>query len=108
MEKGKIIDKKEIRKITRKIAELYGPEKIILFGSFAWGKPNQDSDVDLLIIKETEEDFFGRNTAVRKIIDGVMPVDILIRTPEEIKKRLLLGDFFYKNIIKKGKNLYVR
>ena len=100
MEKGKIIDKKEIRKITRKIAELYGPEKIILFGSFAWGKPNQDSDVDLLIIKETEEDFFGRNTAVRKII--------LIRTPEEIKKRLLLGDFFYKNIIKKGKNLYVR
>ena len=106
MKTNKLISKKEIKKIAQKIAERYDPEKIILFGSFAWGKPNQDSDVDLLIIKNTKQNFFERNAAVRKIIDGVLPVDILVKTPEEVKNRLFLGDFFYKNIIKKGKNLY--
>ncbi len=97
---------KEIKKIVRRIARNYKPEKIYLFGSFAWGKPNRDSDIDLLIIKKTKQDFFQRNFAVRKIIDGVLPVDILVRTPEEVKKRLILGDFFYRDIVRKGKPLY--
>ena len=101
-----MITKNEIKKITKKIAKIYGPERIILFGSFAWGKPHKDSDVDLLIIKNTKENFFERNIAVRKIINGVLPMDILVRTPEEVKRRIALGDFFYKNIIRNGKKLY--
>lgn len=97
---------KELKGITQKVAKRYKPEKIYLFGSFAWGKPNYDSDVDLLIIKKTKKDFLQRNFAVRKIIDGVIPVDILVRTPKEIEKRLSLGDLFYQNIIEKGKCLY--
>src|SRR3989344_1093072 len=105
----RVLDLESIRiklaEITKRIIAEYDPEKIILFGSFAWGNPGPDSDVDLLIIKDTKQDFFERSMAVRRIIDGVLPVDILIRTPEEIKKRLMLGDFFYINIIKNGKYL---
>lgn len=47
----------EIKKITTKIVKKYKPEKIILFGSFTWGKPTKDSDVDLLIIKNIKKKF---------------------------------------------------
>ena len=94
------------KQIVNRIARKYRPEKIYLFGSFAWGKPTKDSDVDLLIVKKTKKRFFQRNLAVRKIIDGALPVDILVRTPEELKDRLNLGDFFYRDIIEKGKSLY--
>jgi predicted nucleotidyltransferase len=97
---------KVLKEIVKKIVNKYKPEKIILFGSFAWGKPNVDSDVDLFIIKRTKKDFFQRSFIIRKIIDGALPVDILVRTPEELEKRLNLGDFFYQDIIKKGKYLY--
>ena len=106
----RVLDLESIRiktgEIARPIIVEYNPEKIILFGSFAWGKPGPDSDIDLLIIKDTDQKFFERSMAVRRIIDGVLPVDILVRTPEEIKKRLMLGDPFYVNIIKNGKYLY--
>ncbi len=99
---------KEIKKITKLIVRKYKPEKIILFGSFALGKQNEDSDVDLLIIKKTRKKFLRRLFELRKIIDGEIPLDLLVRTPDEIEKRLNLGDFFYQDIIKKGKCLYDR
>src|SRR3990167_2843610 len=106
----RVLDLESIRiktgEIARQIIVEYNPEKIILFGSFAWGKPGPDGDIDLLIIKDTDQKFFERSMAVRRIIDGVLPVDILVRTPEEIKRRLILGDPFYANIIKNGKYFY--
>jgi len=96
----------QIKKIAQKIAQKYKPEKIILFGSFAWGKPKKDSDVDFLIIKNTRKNFLKRQMEVRRIIKGEIPVDILVHTPKEIERRLKLGDFFYKKIIKKGRCLY--
>lgn len=97
---------KELKQTVKKIVTKYKPESIHLFGSYAWGKPDYNSDVDLLIIKKTKKEFLRRNFEIRKIIDGVMPVDILVRTPKEVKKRLDLGDFFYQDIIEKGKCLY--
>ncbi|MBL7156133.1 MAG: nucleotidyltransferase domain-containing protein [Candidatus Pacebacteria bacterium] len=96
----------QIKKISNAIVKNYKPEKIILFGSFAWGDPTKDSDVDLLIIKKTKKRFLKRQMEVGRIINGELPTDTLIRTPLELKKRLDLGDFFYKQIIKKGKYLY--
>jgi len=97
---------KEIKKITWRIVKKYKPEKIILFGSFAWGRPTKDSDVDMLIIKSTRKDFIQRQMEVGRIINGELPMDTLIRTPAEVKKRLDLGDFFYEDIINKGECLY--
>jgi len=101
------IHQKEIENITKQIVKKYKPEKIILYGSFAYGKPNEDSDVDLLIIKSTQKTRTKRHLEVdRMLLDRTVPLDILVYTPQEIKKRLLLGDFFIKDIIQQGKILY--
>ncbi|MGB2761955.1 MAG: nucleotidyltransferase domain-containing protein [Minisyncoccales bacterium] len=98
---------KEIKKIVNQIVEKYKPEKIILFGSFAHGRQTKDSDVDLFIIKSTNEPRTKRHLKVDRILlDRIMPLDILVYTPQEIKKRLSFGDFFIRNIIQQGKVLY--
>lgn len=98
---------KEIKEITRQIVKKYKPEKIILFGSFAWGKPTRDSDVDLFIVKKTKRSFHDRQLFLRRSLFGSgVPLDLLIFTPREIKKRLNLGDFFVRDIINKGETIY--
>lgn len=97
----------KIQKITKKIAEIYQPERIILFGSYAWGKPTKDSDIDLFVVKDTEEPKRERQIRIRRLfLDFDMPADILVYTPKEIENRVKIGDFFVENIIKKGKLLY--
>lgn len=101
------ITKQTIEDITHKIAEKFNPLKIILFGSHGWGIPREDSDVDLFIIKETSDRRIDRERAVRKIIFGVeAPLDILVYTPEEIKRRLAFEDPFISEILTKGKIIY--
>jgi len=102
----KKITQQKIKKICQVIAEKFKPEKIILFGSFAWGRPTFDSDVDLLIIKKTKKDFIQSQMKIRRIINGELPVDILVKTPAELEKRLRLRDFFFEDVIKKGKVIY--
>jgi len=97
---------KELNKIVKQIKEKYKPEKIILFGSFAWGKPEKSSDVDLLVVKNTKKDPLQRAYEIRKIIDPIFPFDILVFNSQEIKKRLKMGDFFIEKIINQGKVLY--
>jgi len=97
----------EIQNIKDQIVASYSPQKIILYGSFAYGKPHKDSDVDLLIIKETKEPKTKRHLRVdRMLLNRVLPLDILVYTPQEIKRRLSLGDFFINDILKRGKVLY--
>lgn len=100
---------KQLNEITDKIVRQFEPEKIILFGSWAWGQPHQDSDVDLFIIKETE-----RSTReVAREIDGALwgrttPLDLLVYTPVQVEKRLRQHDFFVRDVMEKGKVLYER
>jgi predicted nucleotidyltransferase len=86
------------------------PEKIILFGSYAYGNPTEDSDIDLLIIKETDKKRrVDRFVEVQSIVyDGQseLPVSPLVLTKEELQERLSMGDDFIKEIVKKGKMLY--
>ena len=100
---------KKIRDLTKKIATYNNPEKIILFGSYAWGKPGLDSDIDICVIEHGISDRRERQLRLRKLLFGAgLPVDVLSYTPEEIKKRLSCGDFFVKNILSKGASLYER
>lgn len=99
----------EIDKIVRKIVDGYSPEKIILFGSYAYGEPNPDSDLDLLIIKKTSERFIDRLTHVRKIVSDPkrsIPFEPIVLTPNEVKERLAMGDQFIGDIVGNGKILY--
>lgn len=97
---------KLIGNIVNKAAKEVKPLKIILFGSYAYGQPNKDSDVDLLFIKDTKLSRIKRYSWVSDKIERLFPMDILVKTPAEIKKRLAMGDPFYKEIFKKGKVLY--
>lgn len=101
-----MVTRKEIKEISDKIVKNYSPEKIILFGSYGSGNPTKDSDVDLFIIKETKRHQHKRHLQVRRIIKGELPVDVLVYTPKETQRRLKMGDFFIKDILKKGKVLY--
>ena len=82
-----MIDKQKILEIVNKIASGYNPEKIILFGSHALGTPGENSDVDLLVIKETDLPRPQRAVQVRKMIYGSMiPIDLIVYTPKEIEE----------------------
>jgi predicted nucleotidyltransferase len=107
--KRKRIPMRAIRAIAKHIAEKFDPEQIILFGSHAYGKPTGWSDVDLLVVMDTPE---GEMEAIlevgRSLPDVQFSVDIVVRSREVLERRKKLGDWFLREITKKGKVLYER
>lgn len=99
---------KTLPQAVKKLVKELKPEKIILFGSYAYGNPTPDSDVDLLVIMKTNAKPKERYLMVsRVLIPRQFPVDIIIRTPEEIERALKNRDnFFTREIISRGKVLY--
>lgn len=92
---------------VKRIAETLDPDKIILFGSYAYGNPTPDSDVDLLVVMDTTAKSADRSWSVsRLMIPRPFPVDILVRTPDEIDPDK--QDFFIKEIVSQGRVLYER
>ena len=101
--------KSVIDDILKKLVDNYAPEKVILFGSHAYGQPGPDSDIDLLIIKDTNERFFDRCFAVlRSVRDPrrTIPLEVIVLTPQEVAKRLAIGDQFIEGIVERGRVLY--
>lgn len=96
----------EIDALRNKLVERYKPEKIILFGSAAWGG-EKIHDIDLFIIKK-DVPYYGadRLTSLYRLLDTNLPVDYIVYTPEEVDKWLSLGDPFLEKIMRKGKVLY--
>jgi predicted nucleotidyltransferase len=101
---------KTLPQAVKKIAETLKPEKIILFGSYAYGNPTPDSDVDLLVIMNTTAKQTERYLAVSRVLSPrQFPVDIIVKTPAEIKYALSNKEnFFIREIILRGKMLYER
>ena len=94
--------------IKRIVAELQ-PEKIILFGSYAYGNPTPDSDVDLLVIMSTKASYKERYLSVSRLLrPRSFPVDIIVKTPKEIETALRTNSFFTREIYTKGVVLYER
>lgn len=98
---------RKIQEVANKIALEYKPEKIILFGSHAWGKPHPDSDADLLVVKETRQSTFR---VAQEIDASIFPrdfaMDFIVYTPSRLMKRFRLGDPFIKKILTEGITLY--
>jgi predicted nucleotidyltransferase len=98
---------REIQEIADQIIEKYQPEKIILFGSAARGEFTLDSDVDMLIVKKDTPHYgIDRMRELRKLIKKKIAADFLIYRPDEIEKRLKMGDPFLRDIFTEGKVLY--
>ena len=98
-----------ILEIVQRVVEGYGPRKVILFGSYAYGEPNEDSDIDLLIIKNTKKRPIDRWLEVKKLLRGRvlrLSVSPLVYTEEEIEDRIAMRDFFVKEILERGELLY--
>lgn len=98
-----------LAEIVRRLVADYAPEKIILFGSYAYGTPHADSDLDVLVIKETPQRFLDRLTEVMRLTRGThprIPLEPLVYTPAEIEERLRIGDQFVAEILERGELLY--
>ena len=103
------VAKREIQWVVNRLIEGLNPEKIILFGSYAYGKPRVDSDLDVLVVKSSDE----RPTiltamAYRSVLGKKFPMDILVRTPQWLEQRIKIGDSFVQEIIARGQVLYAQ
>jgi predicted nucleotidyltransferase len=97
-----------LRPYLQVIAEEFHPARVILFGSYAYGEPTEDSDVDLLIIKDSEGSPTSEATRIRRALRPLrhsarnLPLDIMVRTPEDLRRRLAQGAAFHEEIVSKG------
>jgi predicted nucleotidyltransferase len=95
-----------IRRFARQIVERFHPERIILFGSYAYGTPTPDSDVDLLVVMPTRNQVEQAVRIDEAIADRGFPLDLLVRTPKTLATRLRWGDSLLQEIVTRGKVLY--
>ena len=97
----------KIRSFCNAVAKQFRPRKIILFGSYAYGSPTEDSDVDLLVVmNRTRHRGERMSLRIRHAVPAGFPLDLLVRTPRFISKRMAWGDTFTQEIFTKGKVLY--
>src|SRR5437870_11302408 len=103
--RGAGVPMRVIRRFARQVAERFQPDKIILFGSYAYGTPHADSDVDILVVMpaRNEQD---RAVRIRQTVDYNFPMDLIVRTPKNLSWRLAEGDWFLREIVAQGKVLY--
>ena len=102
-----VVDRAQIRRFSRAVAQKFRPQKIILFGSYAYGTPTEDSDVDLLVIlPRTRQRGERMSLRIRHAVPRSFPLDLLVRTPSDVAKRLRWGDCFLREVVEKGKVLY--
>jgi predicted nucleotidyltransferase len=101
-----MVERKQIKAFCKVVVRKFQPQKIILFGSYAYGKPTEDSDVDLLVVMPFDRRKGRKSLEIRRRIPSGFPLDLIVRTPEFIAQRLAWGDCFTQEIFAKGKVLY--
>src|SRR5207237_71487 len=94
-----------IRRFARDVAEHFQPDRIILFGSYAYGEPSDDSDVDILVVMSARNQL-DQALRISLTIDPPFPLDLIVRTPRNFKMWLDDGESFHREIVSKGKVLY--
>src|ERR1700730_12660253 len=103
--RGKGIPMALIRRFARQVAERCQPDKIILFGSYAYGTPHDDSDVDILVVMPARSQLVMA-ARIEIAIDPPFPLDLIVRTPKQMKWRLEEHESFLTEVATKGKVLY--
>jgi predicted nucleotidyltransferase len=95
---GADVPMRVIRRFARAVAERFQPDKIILFGSYAYGTPHADSDVDILVIMPARHQG-SKAGRIRWEVPAPFPMDLIVRTPETLRWRLQEGDAFLREIV---------
>ena len=103
-----MITEEQIQAVVQRIVEGYAPDRIILFGSYAYGTPTEDSDLDLLVVKSgVGAGREARGLAVRRLVRGLgIPMDVLVRTPEETQRAAAARFSIEGQAIHEGRVLY--
>jgi predicted nucleotidyltransferase len=96
----------EIRNLTSQIAREFNPDRIILFGSYAYGHPGNDSDVDILVVLPFKGKPVRKAIEIRNKINAGVPLDLIVRTPEQLNDRVAQNDWFIREILERGHTLY--
>ena len=96
----------QIKAYCRTLAREFHPRKIILFGSYAYGTPTKDSDVDLLVIMPHRGRSVDQVVNIGTRIPAPFPMDLLVETPAYVRRRLALGCSFMKEVFTRGKVMY--
>jgi predicted nucleotidyltransferase len=95
----------DIEQLAGKIVREFHPEKIILFGSHARGTAGPDSDVDLLVVIPFQGKGWRKAAEIRSRIQSPFPLDLLVRAPDEMRRRVQAGDPFLREIAEQGVEL---
>ena len=101
-----MVEMRKIRELTSQIARAFNPDKIILFGSHAYGQASSDSDVDILVVLPFEGKPVRKAIEIRNKINAGVPLDLIVRTPEQVADRVAQNDWFMREILERGHTLY--
>ena len=101
-----MVSRRIIKQFATQVAHRFHPERIILFGSYAYGKPTPDSDVDLLVVMPCKGRALDKAHEIRLAVRSGFAMDLIVRTPRDLRERVAGGDFFLKEATEKGTVLY--
>jgi len=103
-----MIQNREIKRWCERVAREFRPEKIVLFGSYAHGTPTEDSDVDVLVVMPLArgQRDVRQAAAIRERVRASFPMDVIVRSPQQISRRLALGDGFIADVLRHGQLMY--
>ena len=96
----------KVEEFVHRLVDEYEPEKVILFGSYAYGEVTDDSDVDLLVVMPQERSDARKSVEIRSKLRPGFPLDLLVRSAEHVAQRVAWNDFFMRDVVEKGKVLY--
>ena len=101
-----MVDAREIETVVERVVDRFHPERVILFGSYAYGEPTPDSDIDLMVVMPHDGVAARKAADIRLVLPDDVPIDIIVRSPEKVEERLRMNDVFMHEIIEKGRVLY--
>jgi predicted nucleotidyltransferase len=101
-----MVSESSIDEVSDCIAREFAPDRIILFGSHATGAARSDSDVDLLVVMPHGGQSLRKGAEIRRRVRAPFAVDIIVRSPDEVRQRVAMGDQFLREITEKGRVLY--
>jgi uncharacterized protein len=101
-----MIEMNRIKRLSRRIAREFRPDRIVLFGSYAYGKPRGDSDVDLMVVMRFKGHPMRKALEIIERVNPAFSVDLLVRRPDEVKERIDNNDWFLREVFERGQILY--
>ena len=101
-----MISRAKILAFVKKVVTQFHPQRVILFGSYAYGRPTPDSDVDILVVMPHKGPPAMQAANIRKSIRAGFPMDLVVRSPKELNRRLALNDCFVREVMERGQPLY--